>query len=53
MTAFLLKATSPCIDKGLDLKTLYQMDPGTHDFFGHAIPAGLTFDIGACEYLRQ
>jgi len=50
MTAFLLKATSPCIDKGLDLKTLFQIDMGTHDFFGHPIPAGLTFDIGACEY---
>ena len=53
MTAFLLKATSSCIDRGLDLKTLYQMDPGAHDLFGHPIPAGLTFDIGACEYLRQ
>jgi hypothetical protein len=50
MTAFLLKTTSPCIDKGLDLKTLFQMDPGKRDFFGHPIPAGSTFDIGACEY---
>jgi hypothetical protein len=52
ITAFLLKATSPCIDKGLDLKALFQMEPGTHDFFGRTIPAGATFDIGACEYQK-
>jgi hypothetical protein len=51
MKAFRLLENSPCIDKGLDLKTLFQIDPGKRDFFGHTIPAGLTFDIGACEYL--
>lgn len=53
MKVFRLLENSPCIDKGLDLKTLFQIDPGKRDFFGHPIPAGLTFDIGACEYLRQ
>jgi hypothetical protein len=51
--AYRLKATSPCIDKGLDLKTLYQIDPGKWDFFGNAIPAGAAFDMGACEYQKQ
>jgi hypothetical protein len=50
MLAYRLKAASPCIDKGLDLKTLFQMDPGMHDFFGNPIPAGSAFDIGAYEY---
>jgi hypothetical protein len=53
MTAFLLKPTSPCIDRGLNLKELYQIDTGTHDFFGHPIPSGPAFDIGACEYQKQ
>ena len=50
MMAYRLKMSSPCIDKGLDLKTLFQIDPGKYDFFGNPIPAETTFDIGACEY---
>ena len=53
MKAFRLLENSPCIDKGIDLKTLFQIDPGKRDFFGHAIPSGSTFDIGACEYQKQ
>lgn len=53
MKVFRLLENSPCIDKGLDLKTLFQIDPGKRDFFGRAIPAGVAFDIGACEYQKQ
>ncbi|RPI24720.1 MAG: right-handed parallel beta-helix repeat-containing protein [Acidobacteria bacterium] len=49
MNAFRLREHSPCIDRGLDLRKLYQMDPGTHDLFGNPIPAGAAFDIGPHE----
>jgi hypothetical protein len=53
MKVFRLLENSPCIDKGLDLKTLFQLDPGKKDFFGNPIPAGSAFDIGACEYRKE
>ena len=46
----LLKKYSPCINAGLDLKKLYQMDVGTHDLAGHPIPQGAAFDIGPVEF---
>lgn len=47
--AYMLQAGSPCIDKGLDLKALFGVEPGTRDLFGNAIPKGAGFDIGAHE----
>jgi hypothetical protein len=50
MTTFLLKKSSPCIDKGLDLEKLYHIDAGTHDLIGNPLPVGSSFDIGPVEY---
>lgn len=50
MKAFRLKSSSPCINHGLDLKTLYHMDVGTHDLIDNPVPVGLSFDIGPIEY---
>jgi len=50
ITTFLLKKSSPCIDRGLDLKKMYQMDVGTHDLIGNPLPLGSSFDVGPVEY---
>ena len=40
---------SPVIDSGLDLKELFDLDPGKKDLLGTPVPSGQTFDIGAIE----
>jgi hypothetical protein len=47
--AFMLGKGSPCIDKGLDIKKLFNIDPGKLDFYGDSIPSGKAFDIGIHE----
>lgn len=48
--AYRLRDNSPLIDAGLNLATLYSINPGTRDFLGNTIPLGTAYDIGACEY---
>jgi len=50
--SYILRPTSPCINAGLDLRTL-GINPGTQDFYGRTIPYNGAFDIGACEYDGQ
>jgi len=45
-----LKQTSPLIDKGLDIKATFGIDPGPHDFYGNIIPVNVKFDVGAAEF---
>jgi hypothetical protein len=40
---------SPAIDRGLDLRSFFGVNPGGRDFFGGAVPSGGGFDIGAHE----
>ena len=49
LTAFLVPASSPVVDQGLDLKSAFSLDPGAHDFYGNALPAGNGVDMGAQE----
>jgi hypothetical protein len=49
LTAFLVNGSSPIIDKGLNLKAQFGLDPGVRDFYGQAMPAGVGFDMGAQE----
>lgn len=49
VTAYKLKSTSPLINRGLNLKTLFAVDMGTRDFWGDALPKGTAYDIGADE----
>ena len=49
LSGYKLKANSPCIGKGFDLRTL-GLNVGTRDYFGNPIPAGGAFDIGAHEF---
>ena len=44
---------SPLIDGGLDLKELFNMDPGEHDLIGTVIPINDRYDIGALESTMQ
>jgi len=50
LVGYKLKSTSQCRDTGLDLLTLFGIDPGTRDYYGNSIPQGSLFDIGAHEY---
>ncbi|MCA1604437.1 MAG: carbohydrate binding domain-containing protein, partial [Acidobacteria bacterium] len=49
LTAYQLRTDSPLIDAGLDLASVFGMNPGSQDFFGSAVPLGSAFDIGAHE----
>ena len=41
------------IDAGLDLRSLFGIDPGKRDFFGNPIPQGKGYDIGAHEIISK
>jgi hypothetical protein len=50
LSGFRLQAQSPVIDRGLDLLSLFGIDPGVSDFFGQTVPAGAGFEPGIYEY---
>ncbi len=49
LSAYLLKPGSAMVDAGLDLRSLFGMDAGLHDFYGVTLPQGSGYDIGASE----
>lgn len=53
LTAYRLQKNSPLIDAGLDLRSLFGIDPGNRDFFGTSIPQGKAYDIGAHEIVLE
>ena len=53
LTAYRLQKDSPLIDAGLDLKSLFGIDPGNRDFYGNPIPQGKAYDIGAHEIILE
>jgi hypothetical protein len=53
LTAYRLQDDSPLIDAGLDLRSLFGIDPGKGDFFGNPIPQGKGYDIGAHEVILK
>jgi len=50
LTSYKLKSTSQCRDNGLNLQSLFGINPGTRDYYGTSIPQGTKFDISAHEY---
>jgi hypothetical protein len=46
LNEYLLKPGSPCIDAGLNLLRLFEIDPGMVDFFGNKLPQNKKYDIG-------
>ena len=53
LTEYTPRPGSPVIDKGLDLKALFDLDPGEKDILGTPVPSGHAFDIGAVEYKKD
>jgi len=53
LTAYQLQKNSPLIDAGLDLRSLFDIDPGSRDFYGNSIPQGKAYDIGAHEFVLE
>ena len=49
LSAYFPRPGSPLINGGIDLKKLFNMDPGTRDLPGTPIPVNEKFDIGAIE----
>jgi len=49
LSAYRMQPASPVIDKGIDLKSRFGIEVGSHDFFGTSLPQFKGFDIGACE----
>ena len=47
--AYIPETGSPLIDGGLNLKDLFDLDPGSKDLMGTSIPANERFDIGSIE----
>jgi hypothetical protein len=47
-----LKPGSPLIDKGLDMKREFNIEPGSMDIEGKKVPQDKGFDIGAIEFLK-
>ena len=53
LTAYRLQKNSLLIDAGLDLRSLFGIDPGKRDFYGTSIPHGKAYDIGAHEIILE
>lgn len=51
LSAYRLEKDSPLVDAGLDLRSLFGIDPGNRDFLGSSIPQGKAYDIGAHEVI--
>jgi hypothetical protein len=46
---YMLQPESPCIDAGINLSKLFNINPGNIDFFGNKIPKGKAYNIGVHE----
>jgi hypothetical protein len=46
-------ANSPLIDRGLDLKQIFNIDAGATDISGNSLPQGNGFDLGAVEFIKK
>ena len=53
LNAYNLIHSSILIDQGLDIKSAFEVDAGTQDFFGTQVPAGGKYDIGAHEFAKD
>ena len=51
LSPYKLMPSSPLINKGLNVNSLFGIDPGTQDFYGTAIPVDSNYDVGVHEYV--
>ena len=49
LAAYKLRAGSPLVDAGLNLRSLFGLSPGPTDFYGTSIPQGAGYDVGTHE----
>ena len=51
LSAYNLKTSprSPMIGRGLNLQTVFAINPGARDFYGNLLPQGTSYDVGANE----
>jgi Right handed beta helix region len=49
LKAYMLRSTSTMINTGLDLLSLFGVNPGSLDYYGSSIPQSSGYDIGAHE----
>ncbi len=50
LSEYRLRFGSPAIDHALNLQALFGVNPGSRDFYGHAIPDGNGYDMGVHEF---
>jgi len=53
LSNFKLRSGSPLIDRGLNLKNLFNIDPGLKDIAGKPVPNGKAYEIGAMEFMND
>ncbi|MHC4531471.1 MAG: right-handed parallel beta-helix repeat-containing protein [Planctomycetota bacterium] len=53
LSNYKLQSDSPLIDKALNLKSVFNIDPGLRDYCGTALPQSSGYDVGACEATRK
>ena len=50
LNAYRLTSSSPLIDAGLDIESVFGIDAGNRDYYGTRIPSGGKYDVGANEF---
>ncbi len=50
LDAYKLQESSPLIEAGLDIQSLFGIDTGSEDYYGTPIPVGVEYDVGAHEF---
>lgn len=53
LAAYSLNSGSPLIDRGLNLKNLFNLEPGARDIAGKPVPQGNGYEIGAMEFINE
>jgi hypothetical protein len=53
MTSYTVQGNSPVINAGLDLNSIFSINPGTKDFSGYPLTQGMEFDMGVYEYQEK
>ena len=48
-----VEESSKVIDSGLDLQSLFNIDPGSQDYYGNPLNPGQSFDMGIYQYLDK
>jgi hypothetical protein len=53
MTSYTVQGNSPVINAGLDLISIFSINPGSKDFSGYPLTQGMEFDMGIYEYQEK